>query len=193
MDKIEYRAVVKYFFLKGNTPTQIKEEVDSVYGDSAPSFTTVKFWAAKFKRGRKSLGGVEQKENPVSQRQRPVSHLIGCHGKNPQITSRDSQRTGLSGIDTQEYICTDLAADETWLLCSHTSMENDHMSRSTAATALPSKWLNIINLTSNQVETSPGKLKSCTLETVELRYPMTNELHVHPDVSYLPETNGVDA
>ena len=27
-----------------------------MYGDSAPSFTTVKFWAAEFKRGHKSLG-----------------------------------------------------------------------------------------------------------------------------------------
>ena len=43
-------------FLKGNTPTKIKDELDSVCGDSAPSFTTVKFWAAEFKRGRKSLG-----------------------------------------------------------------------------------------------------------------------------------------
>ena len=42
IDKIEYRAVIKYLFLKGNTPTQIKDELDSVYGDSAPSFTTVK-------------------------------------------------------------------------------------------------------------------------------------------------------
>src|SRR5436190_24157904 len=31
MDKIEYRAVIKYLFLKGNTPTQIKDELDSVY------------------------------------------------------------------------------------------------------------------------------------------------------------------
>ncbi|GFS79632.1 histone-lysine N-methyltransferase SETMAR [Trichonephila clavipes] len=56
MDKVEYRAVTKYSFLKGNTPTEIKDELDSVYGDSAPSFTTVKIWAAEFKRGRKSLG-----------------------------------------------------------------------------------------------------------------------------------------
>ncbi|GFV72493.1 HTH_48 domain-containing protein [Trichonephila clavipes] len=55
MDKIEYRAVIKYLFLKGNTPTHIKDELDSVYGDSASSFTTVKFWAAEFKRGHQSL------------------------------------------------------------------------------------------------------------------------------------------
>ncbi|XP_030761217.1 protein GVQW3-like [Sitophilus oryzae] len=64
MDKIEYRAVIKYLVLKGNTSTQIKHELDSVYGVSAPSFTTVKFWAAEFKRGRKSLGDDERSGRP---------------------------------------------------------------------------------------------------------------------------------
>ena len=35
-----------------------------MYGDSAPSFTTVKFWAAEFKRGRKSLGEDECSGRP---------------------------------------------------------------------------------------------------------------------------------
>ena len=64
MEKIEYRAVIKYLFLKGNTPTQIKVELDTVYVDNAPSFTTVKFWAAEFKRGRKSLGDDERSGRP---------------------------------------------------------------------------------------------------------------------------------
>ena len=42
---------------------QIKDELDSVYGDSAPSFTTVKFWAAEFKRGHKSLEDDERSED----------------------------------------------------------------------------------------------------------------------------------
>ena len=50
--------------MKGNTPTQIKDELDSVYGDSARSFTTVKFWAAEFKRGRKSLEDDERSGRP---------------------------------------------------------------------------------------------------------------------------------
>ena len=45
-------------------PTQIKHELDFVYGDSAPSFTTVKFWAAEFKHGRKSLGDDERSWHP---------------------------------------------------------------------------------------------------------------------------------
>ncbi|XP_026319343.1 protein GVQW3-like [Hyposmocoma kahamanoa] len=64
MDKVEYRAVIKYLCLKGITPTQIKDELDSVNEDSAPSFTRVKFWAAEFKRGRKSLGDDERSGCP---------------------------------------------------------------------------------------------------------------------------------
>ncbi|KAG7313617.1 hypothetical protein JYU34_000775 [Plutella xylostella] len=64
MEKIEYRAVLKYLFLKGNAPTQIKDELDSVYGDSSPSFTTVKFWAAELKRGCKSFRHDERSGRP---------------------------------------------------------------------------------------------------------------------------------
>ncbi|GFX50631.1 histone-lysine N-methyltransferase SETMAR [Trichonephila clavipes] len=65
MDKIKYRAVIKYLFLKGITITQIKEDFYSVYVlFSAPSFTTTKFWAAEFKRSHKSLGDDESSGRP---------------------------------------------------------------------------------------------------------------------------------
>ena len=64
MDKIKYWAVIKYLFLKGNMSTQIKDKLDFAYGNSAPSFITVKFWAAEFKRGRKSLGDYERMGRP---------------------------------------------------------------------------------------------------------------------------------
>lgn len=50
MKKIENRAVIKYLSLKGNTPMQIKDALDAVYGDTASSFLLVKYWAAEFKR-----------------------------------------------------------------------------------------------------------------------------------------------
>ncbi|GFX31046.1 HTH_48 domain-containing protein [Trichonephila clavipes] len=54
---LSFELSLNICFLKDNTPTQIKDKLDSVYGDSAPSFTTVKFWAAKFKGGRKPITG----------------------------------------------------------------------------------------------------------------------------------------
>ena len=50
--------------MKGYTPTQIEVKLDSVYGNSAPLFTTMKFWVAEFKRGRKSLGDDERSGRP---------------------------------------------------------------------------------------------------------------------------------
>ena len=43
---------------------QIKDELDFVYGDSAPSITTLKFWTAEFKRGCKSMGDDERSGRP---------------------------------------------------------------------------------------------------------------------------------
>lgn len=46
-----------------NTPTQINE-LDAVYRGSAPSFTTVKFWAAESKPARTSLEDDERSRRP---------------------------------------------------------------------------------------------------------------------------------
>ena len=54
MEKIGHRYMIQYFHLKGLSPTNIKAELDSTLGESAPSFTTVKYWVAEFKRGRTS-------------------------------------------------------------------------------------------------------------------------------------------
>ncbi|MCP6755764.1 hypothetical protein NL533_29490, partial [Klebsiella pneumoniae] len=54
MEKIVHRYVIQYFYSKGLSPTNIKAELDSTLGESALSFTTVKYWVAEFKRGRTS-------------------------------------------------------------------------------------------------------------------------------------------
>ena len=53
--KVEYRAVIRYLYLKGKTGKEIHGELADVYGSSAPSYAQVKFWVGKFKRGRMSL------------------------------------------------------------------------------------------------------------------------------------------
>jgi transposase len=55
MDKIEYRAVIKFFVKEGLTPHEIHSKFIKVYGDSSPSFSTIKKWAAEFRRGCHSL------------------------------------------------------------------------------------------------------------------------------------------
>jgi histone-lysine N-methyltransferase SETMAR len=66
MDKIEYRAVIKYFVRKGLTPNQINSKFIKVYEDSSPSFSTIKEWAAEFKRGRTSLEDDPREGRPKS-------------------------------------------------------------------------------------------------------------------------------
>ena len=53
--KVEYRAVIRYFYLKGKTDKEIHGELAGVYGSSAPSYAQGKFWVGEFKRGRTSL------------------------------------------------------------------------------------------------------------------------------------------
>ena len=45
--KIEYRAVIRYLYLKGKTSKEIHGELTDFYGSSAPSYARVKFWVGK--------------------------------------------------------------------------------------------------------------------------------------------------
>ena len=53
--KVEYRAVIRYLYLKGKTGKEIHGELADVYRSSAPSYAQVNFWVGEFKRGRTSL------------------------------------------------------------------------------------------------------------------------------------------
>jgi transposase len=55
MNKIEYRAVIKFFVKECLMPNEIHSKFKNVYGDSSPSSETIKKWAAEFKRGHTSL------------------------------------------------------------------------------------------------------------------------------------------
>ena len=53
--KVEYRALIRYEYLKGKTGQEIHCELTIVYESSAPSYAQVKFWVGEFKHGRTSL------------------------------------------------------------------------------------------------------------------------------------------
>ena len=55
MDKTEYRAVIKFLVLEGQSSKQVEEGLTSVYGQSSPSSSTIKRWVKEFQRGRESL------------------------------------------------------------------------------------------------------------------------------------------
>lgn len=64
MDKFEHRSVIKFLTLKGLEPNQIIIEMQSVYGNDAPSLSTIKRWNNEFKRGRQSLLDDERSGRP---------------------------------------------------------------------------------------------------------------------------------
>jgi transposase len=66
MHKTEYRAVIKFFVKEGLTPYEIHSEFIKVYGDSIPSFSTIKKWAAEFKHGHTILEDDPREERPKS-------------------------------------------------------------------------------------------------------------------------------
>lgn len=52
MEKSEFRAVIKHYYLKGKTTKETKEKLNKHCGESVPSDYMVKYWIPEFKRGR---------------------------------------------------------------------------------------------------------------------------------------------
>ena len=61
--KLKHRTVIELLSLEGNNAKQIHERMENLYGDSAPSYSTVCRWAKEFSRWRKNL-----KDDPRSKR-----------------------------------------------------------------------------------------------------------------------------
>ena len=63
--KVEYRAVIRYLYLKGKTGKEIQSQLADVYGSSATSYAQVKFWVGELKRGRTSLEDEARSGRPL--------------------------------------------------------------------------------------------------------------------------------
>ena len=66
MDIISHRAAIRYLGLKGLTPKEIHEDMVVKLRENAPSYSMVKTWAAKFKRGMESLEDDPRPRRPVT-------------------------------------------------------------------------------------------------------------------------------
>jgi len=66
MEKLEVRAVTKYFHLKRMTPQEIFCDMTETLWESAPAYCLVSKWHAKFKRGRSSCDELHRFGRPVT-------------------------------------------------------------------------------------------------------------------------------
>jgi len=74
MDTSEYHAVIKFFVKEGLTPNEILSKFIKVYGDSSPSFSTIKKWAAEFNMAVPALKMVHMKNvQKVQQHQKSLN------------------------------------------------------------------------------------------------------------------------
>ena len=55
MENLEIKAVIKYFCKKGMSPKAIHEDIMETLEKESPFYSTVKKWAAEFKRGIESV------------------------------------------------------------------------------------------------------------------------------------------
>ena len=66
MDKLEYRAVIKFLTKKGLNSNEILHELVVVYQAEAPSRRTVERWHHEFLHGRISLQDDEHTGRPIT-------------------------------------------------------------------------------------------------------------------------------
>lgn len=90
MEKLEYRAVIKFLFLEGVAPKQIHERLLKVYKDSSPSIRTVERWVAAFKSGHTSLEDDPREGRPKSaSTPENIAKIQDMIMKDRRLTERD--------------------------------------------------------------------------------------------------------
>ena len=65
MLKIEYHAVIKFLSKEGLAPAAIKQHLDGIYGETSPSYSTVKERAKQFHLGRDSVEDESHEGRPM--------------------------------------------------------------------------------------------------------------------------------
>jgi len=76
ISRSEHRAVINFLTLEKQLANNIYERLVNLYRVSAPSYSTVSRWAAKFKRGRTSLEDDTRAGRPVEATTYDCCHAV---------------------------------------------------------------------------------------------------------------------
>ena len=66
MEAVEYRSVIKFLHLKGQTLTEIHRKIVEVYAEKCPNYSAVTHWVRKFKSGFLSVMDEPREGRPTS-------------------------------------------------------------------------------------------------------------------------------
>lgn len=64
MDKNEFRVLIKHCFLIKKNTVEAQAWLNELYHGSAPPYSTIKYWYAKFRRGEMSTEDAERSGRP---------------------------------------------------------------------------------------------------------------------------------
>ena len=78
MSNIEHRAVIKFFTRKGLNATDVNQELDNVYKDSAPSYRAVVKWVAEFKDPERGFEDAPRSGRPSTAVTSENIHAVEC-------------------------------------------------------------------------------------------------------------------
>ena len=82
LEKVEIRAVIKYLCMKGMPSKEIHEAFMKNLGRESPSYSTVKKWTTKFKKGRERAlrltDGLAPKNATPDENVKVVHTLVLC-------------------------------------------------------------------------------------------------------------------
>jgi len=76
ISRSEYRTVIVFLTLEKQPANNIYERLVNVYGDSAPSYSSVTRWVAEFKHGRTSLEDDTQAGRPLEETTDDCCHAV---------------------------------------------------------------------------------------------------------------------
>ena len=64
LENVQYRSVIRFLLLEGNSREEIRVKLSAVYGEQCPSMATIKRWFNYFQSGRTSVMDEEKSGRP---------------------------------------------------------------------------------------------------------------------------------